>query len=53
MVNENFNKFRKVQREHEGQYLGGANNQNAGLNDEEYNNQKDTDKSPGATGRSL
>lgn len=52
MVNENFSQFRRAQKKHEGKYLGGT-NQKRGLNDEEYNNQKDTDKSPGATGRNL
>lgn len=53
MVNENFYKFRKVQREHRAHYLGSEINQKQGVNDEEYNNQKDTDKSPGSTGRIL
>ncbi|MGG3468123.1 hypothetical protein ABES02_11655 [Neobacillus pocheonensis] len=53
MVNENFYKFRQTQREHRAQYIGSGQPQKPGLNDEEYNNQKDTDKSPGATGRTL
>lgn len=52
MVNENFNKFRKEQQEHQSVYLGGA-NQQRGKNDPEYNNQDNTDKSVGATGRSV
>jgi hypothetical protein len=52
MVNENFNKFRKEQQEHQSVYLGGA-NQQRGKNDPEYNNQENTDKSVGATGRSV
>lgn len=51
MVNENFNKFRKEQQEHQSVYLGGANRQR-GKNDPEYNNQENSDKSVGATGRS-
>jgi hypothetical protein len=52
MVNENFNKFRREQQEHPSVYLGGANKQR-GKNDPEYNNQDNTDKSVGATGRSV
>ncbi len=53
MVNENFDKFRLEQQKHTGAYLGGIQNQRERLNNEEYNNQADTDKSPGATGRSI
>ncbi|MEH7299323.1 hypothetical protein V7182_16465 [Neobacillus drentensis] len=53
MVNENFRKFRSVQQKHEGEYLGSDREQKPGLNDPEYNNQDNTDKSPGATGRDL
>jgi hypothetical protein len=54
MVNENFEKFREVQKKHQGVYIGGATNaQTPGLNDENYNNQEDTDKSVGATGRKI
>jgi hypothetical protein len=52
MVNENFNKFRKEQQEHQSVYLGGA-NQQRGQNDPDYNNQEITDKSVGAAGRSI
>jgi hypothetical protein len=52
MVNEDFDKFKKVQQEHKGVYLGG-NPQKPGLNDPEYNNQEITDKSVGATGRKV
>lgn len=52
MVNEDFNKFRKEQQEHQSAYLGGANRQ-PGKNDPDYNNQEITDKSVGATGRSI
>jgi hypothetical protein len=52
MVNENFNKFKKEQQEHQGVYLGGANQQH-GVNDPEYNDQDNTDKSTGATGRTI
>jgi hypothetical protein len=50
MVNENFDKFRKEQQEHQSVYLGGANRQR-GKNDPDYNNQEITDKAVGATGR--
>jgi hypothetical protein len=53
MVNENFDKFRKVQKQHEGEYLGTDREQRAGRNDRQYNNQSITDKSPGATGREV
>ena len=52
MVNQNFNKFRKEQQEHQGVYLGGD-NQPRGKNDPEYNNQEITDKAIGATGRNI
>ncbi|NYE03820.1 hypothetical protein F4694_000539 [Bacillus niacini] len=52
MVNENFDKFRKEQQEHQSVYLGGANRQH-GKNDPDYNNQEITDKTVGATGRST
>jgi hypothetical protein len=51
MVNENFDKFNKVQQNHQGEYLGTDRRQQRGLNDEEYNNQEITDKAIGATGR--
>ena len=53
MVNENFNKFNKVQHQHQGEYLGSDKKQQPGLNDPEYNNQEDTDKAVGVTGRKL
>jgi hypothetical protein len=53
VVNENFDQFRKVELKHQGKYLGSDKNQQPGLNDREYNNQSNTDKSPGATGRDL
>ena len=52
MVNPNFKKFKKVQQEHKSVYLGGENQQH-GLNDHDYNNQENTDKSVGATGRTI
>ncbi|MEH7253643.1 MULTISPECIES: hypothetical protein [Bacillaceae] len=52
MVNVNFKKFKKVQQEHKSTYLGGD-NQPYGVNDPEYNNQDNTDKSVGATGRNI
>lgn len=55
MVNENFDKFREEQKKHQAVYIGGSNTtqQSPGLNDENYNNQEETDKSIGATGRDL
>ena len=53
MVNLDFEKFRKEQRNHKAEYLGSGRNQKPGLNDPEYNNQDNTDKSPGATGRKI
>jgi hypothetical protein len=51
MVNEDFEKFNKVQQQHQGEYLGTDRKQQPGLNDQEYNNQEITDKTIGATGR--
>ncbi|MFZ7944049.1 hypothetical protein [Bacillus sp. S3] len=53
MVNYNFEKFRQEQREHKAEYIGSDKNKRPGLNDPEYNNQDNTDKSPGATGREI
>lgn len=53
MVNENFERFNKVQQKHESAYLGSDRKQPPGLNDADYNNQDNTDKSVGATGRKL
>ncbi len=53
MVNENFDKFRQVQSKHQSTYLGTGRKQQPGLNDRDYNNQSNTDKSIGAAGRDL
>ncbi|MHC0038412.1 hypothetical protein [Pseudoneobacillus sp. C159] len=55
MVNPNFKKFREVQEKHKGVYIGGKNGekQTPGLNDDNYNNPSNTDKSVGATGRNV
>jgi hypothetical protein len=53
VVNQNFDKFRKVQEKHQGEYLGTDRKQPPGINDREYNNQSNTDKSVGATGRNI
>lgn len=53
MVNENFDKFKQIQQEHKAEYLGSRGKQKPGLNDPEYNNQDNTDKSVGATGREV
>ncbi|MCL6571444.1 MAG: hypothetical protein K6T88_07120 [Bacillus sp. (in: Bacteria)] len=52
MVNTDFEKFKKVQQEHKVEYLGGS-RKKPGINDPEYNNQENTDKSPGTTGRDI
>ncbi|WP_157273152.1 hypothetical protein [Neobacillus bataviensis] len=53
MVNLDFEKFRKIQNEHKAEYIGSDKNKQPGFNDPEYNNQDNTDKSPGATGRDI
>lgn len=54
MVNKNFEKFRDTEMKHQGVYLGkNRNNQKPGINDDDYNNQSNTDKSVGAAGRKL
>ncbi|MDP4083137.1 MAG: hypothetical protein Q8934_00820 [Bacillota bacterium] len=53
MVNEDFRKFNKIQQEHQGEYIGTDRKQHYGVKDPTYNNQKDTDKSVGATGREI
>jgi hypothetical protein len=53
VVNENFDKFNKIQQEHQSEYIGSPGKQKPGVNDPEYNNQSNTDKSPGATGRKV
>ncbi|MEH7112447.1 hypothetical protein V7124_08690 [Neobacillus niacini] len=52
MVNTNFKRFKKEQQKHKSTYLGGD-NQPYGVNDPEYNNQDNTDKSVGASGRNI
>jgi hypothetical protein len=51
MVNENFDKFNKIQQAHKSNYPGSDKKQSPGINDAEYNNQNDTDISVGSTGR--
>lgn len=53
MVNQDFNKFSKLQQEHKSAYLGSDRPHKQQANDKGYNNNSDTDKSPGATGRDL
>ena len=53
MVNENWKQFNKTQKKHIGSYIGTGHDQTPGINDAEYNNQSNTDKSIGATGREL
>jgi len=52
-MNENLSRFIKEQEKHQGEYLGTDKNQAPGLNDPEYNNQSNTDKSVGAAGRKF
>ncbi|MFZ3588458.1 hypothetical protein ACOI1C_04085 [Bacillus sp. DJP31] len=51
MVNQDFEKFNKLQKEHKSSYLGSDKPHKQASNDPDYNNNSDTDKSPGATGR--
>ncbi|XJZ26771.1 hypothetical protein ACF5W4_15725 [Bacillota bacterium Lsc_1132] len=51
MVNENYERFKKEQQKHESTYLGSDRKQSPGLNDPDYNNQDNTGKSVGVTGR--
>jgi len=53
VVNEDFEKFNKQQQAHKAHYLGSVGKQKPGLNDPDYNNQSNTDKSVGATGRKV
>jgi len=49
MVNPDFDAFIKAQRGHKTEYTGGP--KQRGRQDSSYNNQENTDISPGATGR--
>lgn len=53
MVNQNFEKFSKIQKEHEPQYVGSNREHKQTVNDPEYNNNEETDKAPGLTGREV
>lgn len=53
MVNLNFHKFNKLQKQHKSSYIGSDKEQKTGVNDSKYNNQFDTDKAIGATGRDV
>ncbi|MEK5523042.1 MULTISPECIES: hypothetical protein [Heyndrickxia] len=53
MVNQNFEKFHKLQEKHKSSYLGKDTDQKQLNPDPEYNNQSNTDKAIGATGREL
>jgi len=50
LVNYNFEKFRKIQSQHKSEYGG---ERGRGSNKDDYNTQENTDKSPGATGRTV
>ena len=51
MTNKNTDLFKKIQLAQKSEYIGGP--QERGLNDSDYNNGGNTDKSPGAEGRKV
>jgi hypothetical protein len=53
MVNLNFDRFNKIQKQHKSTYIGTEDQYQKGKNDPNYNNQMNTDKHPGATGRDI
>ncbi|WP_409302370.1 hypothetical protein [Peribacillus sp. SCS-155] len=54
MVNVDKTKFNKIQQEHKSEYIGTREQYpRRGKNDPGYNNQMNTDKHPGATGRDF
>jgi hypothetical protein len=53
MVNQDFEKFKKLQQEHKGQYVGSDTTQEQASNDPSFNNNEDTDMAPGLTGRDI
>lgn len=53
MVNQDFEKFTKEQKAHKSAYLGSDRHHQQTSNDSDYNNNEETDKSPGLTGRNL
>ncbi|MRX71500.1 hypothetical protein GJU40_04835 [Bacillus lacus] len=55
MVNQDFDKFKKVQEEHKAKYVSGKYGSQTGeaLNHNPENNQSEPEDSPGAEGRTL
>ncbi|MFD1736322.1 hypothetical protein ACFSCX_07060 [Bacillus salitolerans] len=53
MVNQDFDKFRKEQEEHQAKYIGSNKIHTQSSNDPNYNNNEETDKAPGLTGREI
>lgn len=53
MVNVNFDKFNSIQQKHKSHYIGGDQTQQQGITDHTYNDNQNTGKSPGATGRDV
>jgi hypothetical protein len=53
MVNQDFERFRKEQQAHKATYVGSDKPHNQASNDSDYNNNEETDKSPGLTGRDV
>ena len=53
MVNEDLDRFTKVAKKHSTGVIEDGKSQHRGLNASSYNNQSDTDKSVGATGRKI
>ncbi|MGE8205778.1 hypothetical protein ACQKP0_14575 [Heyndrickxia sp. NPDC080065] len=53
MVNQDFEKFHQLQEKHKSSYLGKKSDQKQLNSDPDYNNQSDTDKVIGATGREV
>lgn len=54
MVNEDHKRFQQEQRDLKHQYIGDDNNHRKKRSmDPKYNTGRDTDKSPGATGRDI
>jgi hypothetical protein len=55
MPNRDKGKFQHIQEKHQGEYIGSDRNQPPGKKNGayDYNGQGNTDKSPGATGRTV
>jgi hypothetical protein len=53
MVNQDFDKFRKLQKEHKSAYIGSDRPHEQTSNDKDFNNNSETDKAPGLTGRDI